>query len=155
MCGIAGYYGVFPIKDQQIQRCLKLMHRRGPDHANFFQHTNAKGRYVYLLSSRLSILDLQDRSDQPFQLGSKVLVYNGELYNYLELKQKLIAQNKKFLTKSDTEVLLQILAVFGWIVRSLCDPCTHLQWRTVLLLLAHAGGVAGGCDRNDCEWQDK
>ena len=95
MCGIAGYYGEGPIKDQQIQRCLKLMHRRGPDHAEFFQHTNAKGRYVYLLSSRLSILDLEDRSNQPFHLGPKSLVYNGELYNYFELKQKLIAQNKK------------------------------------------------------------
>ncbi|HIO77887.1 TPA: asparagine synthase (glutamine-hydrolyzing), partial [Candidatus Poribacteria bacterium] len=114
MCGIAGYYGEFPIKVQRIQRCLKLMHRRGPDHADFFQHTNAKSRHVYLLSSRLSILDLEERSNQPFRLGSKALVYNGELYNYLELKQKLIAQNKKFLTKSDTEVLLQVLTTLGW-----------------------------------------
>ena len=121
MCGIAGYYGLLPLKDQQIQRCLKLMHRRGPDHADFFQHTNAKGRYVYLLSSRLSILDLEDRSNQPFQLGSKVLVYNGELYNYLELKQKLIAQGEKFFTKSDTEVLLKVLTMFGWKSLDLCE----------------------------------
>ena len=90
MCGIAGYYGSFSIEAQQIQRCLKLMHRRGPDHADFFQHVNTKGRHVYLLSSRLSILDLEERSNQPFRLGSKVLIYNGELYNYLELKQNLL-----------------------------------------------------------------
>ena len=114
MCGIAGYYGTFPIATQRIQRCLKLMHRRGPDHADFFQHTNTKGRYVYLLSSRLSIIDLEERSNQPLRLGSKVLIYNGELYNYLELKQKLTAQNKKFLTRSDTEVLLQVLTTLGW-----------------------------------------
>ena len=114
MCGIAGYYGSFSIKAQQIQRCLKLMHRRGPDHADFFQHTNTKGRHVYLLSSRLSILDLEERSNQPFRLDSKVLVYNGELYNYLELKQQLTARNKRFLSKGDTEVLLQVLHEFGW-----------------------------------------
>ena len=114
MCGIAGYYGAFSIKAQRIQRCLKLMNRRGPDHADFFQHTNAKGRHVYLLSSRLSVLDLEERSNQPFRLGSKVLVYNGELYNYLELKRKLTAKNKQFVTQSDTEVLLRVLLDLGW-----------------------------------------
>ena len=121
MCGIAGYYGGGPIKDQQIQKCLKLMHRRGPDHADFFQHTNTKGRHVYLLSSRLSILDLEERSNQPFRLGPKVLVYNGELYNYLELKQQLTTQNKQFLTESDTEVLLHVLHDLGWKGLTLCE----------------------------------
>ena len=114
MCGVAGYYGAFPLKAQRVQECLKLMHRRGPDHSDFFQHTNAEGRHVYLLSSRLSILDLEERSNQPFRLGSKVLIYNGELYNYLELKRKLTAQNKQFFTHSDTEVLLRVLLDFGW-----------------------------------------
>ena len=114
MCGVAGYYGSFPISKERIQRCLKLMHRRGPDHADFFQHTNTKGRHVYLLSSRLSVLDLEERSNQPFRLGSKVLVYNGELYNYLELKRKLTAKNKQFVTQSDTEVLLRVLLDLGW-----------------------------------------
>merc|ERR1712000_523304 len=90
------------------------MHRRGPGHADFFRHTNAESRHVYLLSSRLSILDLEERSNQPFRLASKVLAYNGELYNYLELKQKLTTQHKQFATESDTEVLMHVLHDLGW-----------------------------------------
>lgn len=114
MCGIAGYFGTRQIDLDRIQTCLKLMCRRGPDHAAFFHHQSSPDRHVYLLHSRLSIIDLDERSNQPFRIGSKVLVYNGELYNYLELKQELAACGQWFTTESDTEVLLRTIIQFGW-----------------------------------------
>jgi asparagine synthase (glutamine-hydrolysing) len=90
------------------------MRRRGPDHAASFSHCFSPDRHVYLLHSRLSIIDLQERANQPFRSGSKVLVYNGELYNYLELRKELVVFGCRFDTESDTEVLLQTLIRFGW-----------------------------------------
>jgi asparagine synthase (glutamine-hydrolysing) len=114
MCGIAGYFGkVVPDRDA-IEKCLTLMHRRGPNACSSFVHNSGKDRHVALLHSRLSIIDLDDRANQPFQIGSKVLVYNGELYNYLELKKELGELGHQFITESDTEVLLRILIQYGW-----------------------------------------
>ena len=81
MCGIAGYIGTSEIEPKRVETCLRLMHRRGPDHAAFFQHRYSRGQHVYLLHSRLSIIDLDERANQPFRIGSKVLIHNGELYN--------------------------------------------------------------------------
>ena len=114
MCGIAGYIGTSKLDLQRIDTCLKLMHRRGPDHAAFFHHSPAPDRHVYLLHSRLSIIDLNERANQPFRIGSKVLIHNGELYNYLELKQELAAYGHRFTTESDMEVLLRAIIQFGW-----------------------------------------
>lgn len=114
MCGIAGHIGSAELNPDRVQDCLKLMHRRGPDSAAVFQHSPAPGRHVYLLHSRLSIIDLDERANQPFRIGSKVLIYNGELYNYLELKQELARYGHHFTTTSDTEVLLRTLIQFDW-----------------------------------------
>ena len=114
MCGIAGYIGLSGIDHSKIKTCLRGMRHRGPDYASFYHHNSSNGRHVYLLHSRLSIIDLAERSNQPFCIGSKVLVYNGELYNYIELKEELQGQRYTFLTKSDTEVLLRILIEFDW-----------------------------------------
>jgi len=112
MCGIAGYFGKHELDEANISSCLKLMHRRGPDQATFRHWRNGSDNNVYLLFSRLSIIDLDPRSNQPFRLGSKWLVYNGELYNYLELREGLKSHN--FSTESDTEVLLGLLDRDGW-----------------------------------------
>lgn len=114
MCGIAGYIGSSELNPDRVQHCLKLMHRRGPDSAAVYRHNPAPGRHVYLLHSRLSIIDLDERANQPFRIGSKVLIYNGELYNYLELKQELARYDHDFTTTSDTEVLLRTLIQFDW-----------------------------------------
>ena len=66
-----------------------------------------------LLHSRLSIIDLDERANQPFRIGSHVLVYNGELYNYVELRQLLEQRGDPFRTESDTEVLLRTLIDLG------------------------------------------
>lgn len=114
MCGIAGYYGTQELPRERLQACLRLMGRRGPDHADYFQHAPAPGHYVTLLHSRLSIIDLDPRANQPFRHESQVLVYNGELYNYVELRRELAAQGRRFVTESDTEVLAHLLAEYGW-----------------------------------------
>lgn len=112
MCGIAGFFGNKNIKKNQIKSTLTLMKNRGPDKQKFY-HTNIdKKKNIYLLHSRLSIIDLKDRSHQPFILDNYILIFNGEIYNYLELKKKI--ENKvNFKTKSDTEVILHYFKLYG------------------------------------------
>ena len=90
------------------------MGRRGPDHTAHRQWRRDGGRNIYLLHSRLNIIDLDDRANQPFGVGSKWMVYNGELYNYLELRCQLKESGRGFITESDTEVLLHTLDHHGW-----------------------------------------
>lgn len=113
MCGIAGYIGISQISDKRVNKCLRLMKRRGPDATGIYRHS-LKGRHVCLLHSRLSIIDLDERANQPFQIGQKTLICNGELYNYLELRKELTDLGYHFTTESDTEVLLRTMTQFGW-----------------------------------------
>ncbi len=89
------------------------MRRRGPDHRDWRQFRFGP-RHASLLHSRLSIIDLEERSSQPFRIGSKNLSFNGELYNYLELRRELETEGYRFVTKSDTEVLLRVIDAWGW-----------------------------------------
>ncbi len=121
MCGIAGYFGSQEIDPDRILNCLVLMGRRGPDHAAHRQWRGPAGRNIYLLHSRLNIIDLDDRANQPFQIGSKSMAYNGELYNYVELRGQLAASGTMFTTESDTEILLGTLDHFGWSGLDRCE----------------------------------
>ncbi len=114
MCGIAGYFGTKQLNPETVEHCLSLMRRRGPDSAHFYHQVTPSNRNVYLLHSRLNIIDLSDRANQPFKIGSKVMIYNGELYNYLELKEELINRGHSIQTSSDTEILLRMLIEYGW-----------------------------------------
>src|SRR2546423_15120040 len=114
MCGIAGYFGTAELDEGRIQTCLGLMGRRGPDYAAFKHWRSPQGNNTYLLFSRLSIIDLDERANQPFQVGSKWIAYNGELYNYLEVRAQLLARGHRFSTESDTEVLLRAIDDDGW-----------------------------------------
>jgi len=113
MCGIAGYWGAQPPDDAAVHGALELMRRRGPDHRQCFGAETQPGVSVRLLHSRLSIIDLDPRSNQPFTIGDTTLVFNGEIYNYLELRQRLLAQGVALRTDSDTEVLLQYYRLYG------------------------------------------
>lgn len=114
MCGIAGYVGPRIIADGSVEVCMGLMHRRGPDSTSFYRHSPKPGRNVLLVNSRLKIIDLDDRANQPFRVGTKVMVYNGELYNYVEMRGLLNGKGRRFATESDTEVLLQAIDELGW-----------------------------------------
>jgi asparagine synthase (glutamine-hydrolysing) len=120
MCGIAGYFGLDPVPDARLERCLGLMRRRGPDHAGHRTWRNAEGRSVALLHSRLSIIDADPRSHQPLRRGTKWIVSNGELYNYVELRRELEHRGCRFSTASDTEVLLAGIEAEG---RRFLDRC--------------------------------
>lgn len=112
MCGLAGYVGRNPLSPDRIARTLPLMKNRGPDHQAFctFEESNL---HVVLLHSRLSIIDLDERSHQPFTVDDCTVVFNGEIYNYVELREELRRKGQVFRTESDTEVLLRAYLVFG------------------------------------------
>jgi asparagine synthase (glutamine-hydrolysing) len=113
MCGIAGYMGTLRLPEGNVKEALRRMGRRGPDSAAFKHWTGPSGREVYLLHSRLSIIDLDPRSNQPFRDGKRWMVFNGELYNYIEVRKGLEAKGEAFATSSDTEVLLRALGKGG------------------------------------------
>src|SRR5580693_2605798 len=107
MCGVAGYLGNATIETERLESCLKLMERRGPDHQAHQLWRTPSGKNLYLLHTRLDIIDLHARANQPVYAGSRVIIYNGELYNYLELRSDLVRRGQTFETQSDTEVLLK------------------------------------------------
>lgn len=113
MCGIAGYFGTASISEDRVSACLRLMRRRGPDHQAAWRTTTNSGSQALLLHSRLSIIDLDSRSHQPFTIGNTTLVFNGEIYNYVELRQRLREHGVALHTTSDTEVLLQYYRLYG------------------------------------------
>jgi asparagine synthase (glutamine-hydrolysing) len=121
MCGIAGYFGTKTISEDHLDQCLSRMRRRGPDSATYRHWTNNAGRHAYLLHSRLSIIDLDERSNQPFHIPPAWMAFNGELYNYLEVRNELSAQGYAFRTTSDTEVFLRAITHFGWSCLDRCE----------------------------------
>ena len=108
MCGIAGIIGV-GAKKASIDAMLAAQAHRGPD----AQKTHVD-EGVALGHNRLSIIDLSSAADQPFysQDGRYTLVFNGEIYNYLELK-RILEDSYNFQTQSDTEVLLAAFLHWG------------------------------------------
>ena len=109
MCGIAGFIGFTPLV---IETTLERLRHRGPDHQGIYRMA---GTECVIGHARLSIIDVDPRSNQPFLAagGEHALVYNGEIYNYRELKAELMALGENFRTTSDTEVLLAWLIRFG------------------------------------------
>lgn len=109
MCGIAGFIGGGDA--ECLHSMVKSIQYRGPDNIGYYFNDN-----VGLGQARLSIIDVNSRSDQPFFSEDKTaaIVYNGEIYNFQEVKKNLIKLNKyKFRTSSDTEVLLYAYLEYG------------------------------------------
>ena len=105
MCGIAGTIGAAPPSPERIEAALRSLNRRGPD-AHGSYHFQQSGQHYCLIHTRLAIIDLDPRSNQPMHLGELTIVFNGELYNYLELRAELQSLGHSFQTDSDTEVVL-------------------------------------------------
>jgi asparagine synthase (glutamine-hydrolysing) len=121
MCGIAGYIGSQPPDNRAVAACHALMGRRGPDATGAWRHRARPGREVVLLHSRLSIIDLDPRANQPMHADGHALAINGELYNYVELGAALRAAGLSFTTTSDSEVLLRLLARDGLDALDRCE----------------------------------
>jgi asparagine synthase (glutamine-hydrolysing) len=109
MCGIAGIYSKTSFDKQLIETITNTMPHRGPDAAGFY--CNDKNT-VALGHRRLSIIDLSTAANQPMYSHCKkhVMVFNGEIFNYLEIAADL---NISFNTHSDTEVILEAFARWG------------------------------------------
>jgi asparagine synthase (glutamine-hydrolysing) len=112
VCGIAGHAGREPADEQRIEATLALMDCRGPD-GRAFATGMIDESHVSLLHSRLSIIDLDARANQPFSVGDVTVVFNGEIYNYVELRARLEREGHAFRTTSDTEVLVRAYLVWG------------------------------------------
>tara|TARA_B100000963_G_scaffold361901_1_gene400677 strand:- start:2128 stop:3963 length:1836 start_codon:yes stop_codon:yes gene_type:complete len=116
MCGIAGLITSnlsSDLSSQKIKSTLKMMAIRGPD---FQKHVEVKinnNLKFNLFHSRLAIIDPKSISNQPFEDESGILSFNGEIYNYIELRKSLIKKGYKFKTNSDTEVLSKMLDCYG------------------------------------------
>jgi asparagine synthase (glutamine-hydrolysing) len=106
MCGISGYLlkdGAHVDENTLAKMGQRLAHR-GPDNISIMTTGNAGFAHT-----RLSIIDLSDAGNQPFSNGRYVLCFNGEIYNYLELKKYLVSYGVQFASSSDTEVLFYLL----------------------------------------------
>lgn len=105
MCGIAGIISSQPSHSlEDVRKMGESLQHRGPDGEGSW--SNGSGS-VLLAHRRLSVIDLSKAAAQPMHFGDKyTIVYNGELYNYLELKEFFLKQGYSFQTNSDTEVIL-------------------------------------------------
>ncbi|PJD96592.1 MAG: asparagine synthase (glutamine-hydrolyzing) [Legionella sp.] len=131
MCGIlGGWYLNFDKKDvSRIEEAMNLLKNRGPNDQSYEHFSNLNGNII-LGHTRLSIIDLSKGGNQPMHSsnGRYSIIFNGEIYNYKELRQKLMTLGYSFSTESDTEVLLnawthwkeaclqQLIGMFAFVV---------------------------------------
>ena len=111
MCGIAGFIdqGMHAgAREDVLESMLEMIAHRGPD---------ARGKYVdgpmALGQNRLSIIDLSADSNQPMERNGNYIVYNGEVYNYREIRKELEQAGVQFNTSSDTEVIMAAYEAYG------------------------------------------
>lgn len=116
MCGILGAFLSEPDQgaSRRMQRGLDALKHRGPD-AHQLESFRVPGGHIMLGHARLSVIDLSSGGLQPMHrdAGRYSIVFNGEIYNYRELRQELIGLGLEFHSDSDTEVLLAAWATWG------------------------------------------
>lgn len=117
-----------PVNRERFASALKTLQHRGPDDSGslFSEFSVQAGAeavpcYAAFGHQRLSILDLSDRSHQPFACDGQVFLYNGELYNYRELGAELAQRGVALTTSGDTEVFMQLLRLDGAGVMQRCN----------------------------------
>lgn len=112
MCGICGIinFNKIPVEESQISKMIHTMKHRGPDDEGIFIEKNVGFGFV-----RLSILDLSFFGHQPMfdDTGRYLIIFNGEVYNYIEIRSKLIQKGYHFKSNSDTEVVLKSYIEWG------------------------------------------
>ena len=111
MCGIAGSLNFIDkkIENKLIPNLVNSIKHRGPDNQNFWI---SKNRNTLMINTRLAIIDLTNKGNQPFESKDKryIIVFNGEIYNFKDLKKNL--KEFKFISDTDTEVLLYLYIKF-------------------------------------------
>jgi asparagine synthase (glutamine-hydrolysing) len=128
MCGICGIinFNQQQVQEASIRQMMQIMKHRGPDDEGVFIYNNVGFGFV-----RLSIIDLSPAGHQPMIStdGRYVIVFNGEIYNYIELRDELVGYGYSFKTKTDTEILLISYIHWG-------EECLHHfngMWAFVIL----------------------
>ncbi len=114
MCGICGIVGPDPIDREALARMTRVLRHRGPDDEGFYVTEYEDDVAVGLGFRRLSIIDLET-GNQPIanESGSVQLVFNGEIYNFRELRKELEGRGHRFATNADTEVLVHLYEDLG------------------------------------------
>jgi asparagine synthase (glutamine-hydrolysing) len=114
MCGINGIFayrdGAPPVDAEELVRSRECMRSRGPDAAEVWVSEDGK---VGLGHRRLAIIDLSPAGAQPMRRGALAIIFNGEIYNYRELRARLEAKGRTFTSHSDTEVMLALYEEMG------------------------------------------
>ena len=105
MCGIIGFNWEDKVN---LKRSVNKLAHRGPNSKGYFLEKNLSFGHT-----RLSIIDLDQRSNQPMRYENLTIIFNGEIYNFKELRDELIKNGIKFNTNSDTEVILKGYSVYG------------------------------------------
>ncbi|MCR5739233.1 MAG: asparagine synthase (glutamine-hydrolyzing) [Lachnospiraceae bacterium] len=114
MCGICGYVSKNFISYEALVSMTDSMEKRGPDGHGFWQD-RIDGKYVGLGHRRLSIFDLSDNGKQPMMSEDEriSITYNGEIYNFIEIRKELENIGYRFSSKCDTEVILKAYSEWG------------------------------------------
>ncbi len=114
MCSIAGFISSKRDKDTLLSMNEILSHR-GVDDSGIFIDSSKEGDFIHLAHNRLSILDISFKASQPFVSSCKnyVIVYNGEVYNFREIRRELEKIGYSFVSESDTEVVLYAYKEWG------------------------------------------
>lgn len=110
MCGFAAFFDTIENKKEILDKMNERIHHRGPDMSGVYIDDNAA-----LGFRRLSILDLSESGAQPMysEDKSKVLVFNGEIYNFQDIKDELIEKGYHFISETDSEVLIHGYSEYG------------------------------------------
>ena len=143
MCGILGIIDKNNSIDRNIfEKALNLLKHRGPDNKGIFHDKN-----FYLGHRRLSILDLSNVASQPMISKCKnyVIIFNGEIYNFLELRNELSKKGYRFYTNCDTEVLLNAFIEYGIEVvnklNGMFSFCVYDKKKTTFYLVRDRFGI--------------
>ena len=115
MCGITGLYnysGQQVDSKSIIKKIMNIQHNRGPDDNGMWQ---SKCKKIFFGHNRLSVIDLSTNGNQPFISSDDyfVITFNGEIYNFLEIKNELLKKNVTFKSNSDTEVIIESYKYWG------------------------------------------
>ena len=110
MCGISGIVSKsgLPVSEADLSKMNDLIHHRGPDAGGYFF-----GPGFGFGHRRLSILDLSELGNQPMVFNDLCITFNGEIYNYLEIRDELQKKGYEFTTETDTEVILASYSEWG------------------------------------------
>ena len=109
MCGISGVFcSRGEVNFEDVKAMNKKIAHRGPDDESYFCND-----YVAFGHRRLSIIDLDERSNQPMEYNDLIIVFNGEIYNYQSIRLELLKLGYQFNTNGDCEVVLKAFHMWG------------------------------------------